>query len=113
MGVRGQELIKDRTIEVSKWTAASFAAVAVMAIVQMTSPSAAEPPNARGDQVQIDQGKVTYAQKCSHCHGPNMVNSGTITPDLRGFPDDKAQFLHHGEAGQERQDAAVGRHPER
>jgi cytochrome c55X len=81
------------TIEVSQWTVASFAAVAVMVIAQMTSPSAAEQPNARGDPVQIDQGKVTYAQKCSHCHGPNMINSGTVTPDLRGFPDDKVRFL--------------------
>jgi len=36
---------------------------------------------------------VTYAQKCSHCHGPNMVNPGTITPDLRTFPDDRARFI--------------------
>ena len=58
------------TIEISKRTAVSFAAVAAMAIVQMTSPSASELPNARDDQVQIEHGKVTYAQKCSHCHGP-------------------------------------------
>ena len=58
------------TIELSKRTAVSFAAVAAMAIVQMTSPSASELPNARDDQVQIEHGKVTYAQKCSHCHGP-------------------------------------------
>ena len=46
-----------------------------------------------GDQAQIDQCKTTYAQKCSHCHGPNMVNSGTITPDLRRFPDDRTRFV--------------------
>jgi mono/diheme cytochrome c family protein len=81
-------------MEVSKWTAASFAAVAVMAI----APSAAQQPNAGGDQAQfdlakVDLGKVSYAQKCSHCHGPNMVNSGTITPDLRTFPDDRTRFI--------------------
>jgi mono/diheme cytochrome c family protein len=81
------------TIEAFKWTAAYFTAVAMTGIVQMTSSFAVEQPNARSDQVQINQGKVTYTQKCSHCHGPNMVNSGTITPDLRGFPDDKARFL--------------------
>ncbi len=29
----------------------------------------------------------------SHCHGPNMMNSGTITPDLRAFPDDRTRFV--------------------
>ena len=77
----------------SMWTAAHFAAVAVTAIAQMTIPSAAQQQGGNGDQAQVDQGKVTYAQKCSHCHGPNVVNSGTITPDLRTFPDDKARFI--------------------
>jgi mono/diheme cytochrome c family protein len=81
------------TKRVSKWTAAHFAAVAVMAIAQLTIPSAAQQPSAGGDQAQVDQGKVSYAQKCSHCHGPNMVNSGTITPDLRAFPDDRTRFI--------------------
>jgi mono/diheme cytochrome c family protein len=81
------------TKRVSKWTAAHFAAVAVMAIAQLTTPSAAQQPSAGGDQPQVDQGKVSYAQKCSHCHGPNMVNSGTITPDLRAFPDDRTRFI--------------------
>ena len=81
------------TKRVSKWTAAHFAAVAVMAIAQLTIPSAAQQPSAGGDQAQVDQGKVSYAQKCSHCHGPNMVNSGTITPDLRAFPDDRTRFV--------------------
>ncbi|MGH8765873.1 MAG: c-type cytochrome, partial [Burkholderiales bacterium] len=32
---------------------------------------------------------------CSHCHGFNMVNPGTITFDLRQFPrNDKARFLN-------------------
>ena len=81
------------TNRASKWTAACFAAVAVAAIAQMMTPLAAQQSDAGGDQAQIDQGKVTYAQKCSHCHGPNMVNSGTITPDLRTFPDDRARFV--------------------
>ena len=69
--------------------------------------------NAGGVQAQIDHGKTTYAQKCSHCHGPNMVNSGTITPDLRAFSRRSHALRHHGEAGQEQQDAAMGRHPQR
>jgi mono/diheme cytochrome c family protein len=49
--------------------------------------------NAGADPAQVDQGKATFASKCSHCHGPNMVNSGTITPDLRRFPNDKERFV--------------------
>ena len=68
---------------VSKWTAAHCAAVFLISI-------ALQQANA-GDRT--DQGRVTYAQNCSHCHGPNMVNSGTVTPDLRAFPDDKPRFI--------------------
>jgi mono/diheme cytochrome c family protein len=85
------------TERVFLWTAAVFAAVAVALIAPMTIPAAAQQPNAVGDPAQIasqiDRGKITYAQKCSHCHGPNTVNSGTITPDLRAFPDDQTRFV--------------------
>jgi cytochrome c55X len=76
---------------VPNWTAAHFAAVVVIVIAPMTKPAAAQQPD--GDPAQIDLGKKTYAQNCSHCHGPNMVNSGTITPDLRAFPDDRTRFV--------------------
>ena len=73
-------------------TAAIFAAVVVTpaalsaaALAQQQDDGAANSP--------IDRGKTTFAQKCSHCHGPNMVNSGTITPDLRRFPDDQPRFV--------------------
>jgi len=75
------------------WTAAFYAAVAAAAIADMTIPAAAQQPNGGGDAAQIDLGKRTYAQKCSHCHGPNMVNAGTVTPDLRAFPDDRTRFV--------------------
>ncbi|HWX62924.1 MAG TPA: cytochrome c [Bradyrhizobium sp.] len=55
-------------------------------------PAAAQQSDAGGDQTMIDRGKITFAQKCSHCHGPNMVNAGTVTPDLRRFPDDETRF---------------------
>lgn len=77
----------------SKWTATHFATVVVMAIVQMTTPSIARQLRAAGSQAEIDRGKISYAQKCSHCHGPNMVNPGTVTPDLRAFPDDRTRFV--------------------
>lgn len=44
---------------------------------------------------QVAKGKAMYAHNCSHCHGFNMVNPGTVAYDLRQFPhDDKARFAH-------------------
>ncbi|HTO61143.1 MAG TPA: cytochrome c [Bradyrhizobium sp.] len=74
-------------------TAALVAAVAVLAIANLAAPAAAQQPEAVGDQAIIDRGKITFAQRCSHCHGPNMVNAGTVTPDLRRFPDDETRFI--------------------
>jgi mono/diheme cytochrome c family protein len=81
-------------------TAAIFAAVATASVILI--PAAAQQPSANDLQGQLDQGRMTYAKNCSHCHGPNMVNSGAITPDLRTFPDDKARFVttvKHGKNG--------------
>ena len=83
------------------WTAALYVAVAAASIAEMTIPVAAQQPSAGGDPAQVDSqvdsqvdlGMRTYAQKCSHCHGPNMVNAGSITPDLRAFPDDRTRFV--------------------
>ncbi|ERF81942.1 MAG: PiT family inorganic phosphate transporter [Bradyrhizobium sp. DFCI-1] len=72
-------------------TAAIFAAVAAALITLI--PAAAQQASAIDLEGQSDQGKVTYAKNCSHCHGPNMVNSGTITPDLRAFAGDKTRFV--------------------
>ena len=69
--------------------AAIFAAAAMTAAAQTTTSQEA----ANADQALIDQGKTTYAEKCSHCHGPGLLNPGTITPDLRRFPDDKERFF--------------------
>jgi mono/diheme cytochrome c family protein len=72
--------------------AATCFAAAITANAQTAAPA---PPieNSGIDQAPIDQGKMTFAQKCSHCHGPNMVTGGTIAPDLRSFPDDRARFF--------------------
>ena len=49
----------------------------------------------QADAQMVAKGKTLYAHHCSHCHGFNMVNPGTITYDLRKFPhDDKARFVH-------------------
>jgi mono/diheme cytochrome c family protein len=72
--------------------AAAYFAAAMTASAQ-TSPSATPQQDGGVDQAQIDQGKITFAQKCSHCHGPNMVNAGTVAPDLRQFPADRERFV--------------------
>ena len=77
---------------VTLWTAAIFAAVIAATSIELI-PAAAQQATANDLQGQVDEGKVTYAKNCSHCHGPNMINSGTITPDLRTFPDDKTRFV--------------------
>ena len=72
-------------------TAATFAAVVATSSILSTAALAQQDENAAHGQV--DLGKTTFTQKCSHCHGPNMVNSGTVTPDLRRFPDDQPRFV--------------------
>ena len=71
------------------------AAILIAAAAASAQPNAPATPvgNDGGDQAKVDQGKVVFAQKCSHCHGPNMVSAGTIAPDLRRFPDDKERFF--------------------
>ena len=78
------------TERVTLWTAAIFAAVVAVTSIELIPAAAQQAPNLTGD---ADQGKVTYAKNCSHCHGPNLINSGTITPDLRAFPDDRTRFV--------------------
>ncbi|MCP3464787.1 cytochrome c [Bradyrhizobium sp. CCGUVB23] len=82
-------MLKDTLIR----TAATFAVVAGLAVASLATARAADEPNGNPVQAQLDHGKATYAEKCSHCHGPGMMNSGTITPDLRAFPDDKMRFV--------------------
>src|SRR5689334_15640792 len=38
------------------------------------------------DPATVVKGKALYMHHCSHCHGFNMVNAGTIAFDLRQFP---------------------------
>jgi mono/diheme cytochrome c family protein len=46
------------------------------------------------DQDLALKGKGLYAHYCSHCHGFNMINPGTLTYDLRNFPhDQKERFV--------------------
>ena len=102
MGLRGEELSaatpSPREHALAETPSLRTAAIFAAAMAAPMTPTAAQQPNVspahtRIDQNEIDLGKTTYAQKCAHCHGPNMVNSGTVTPDLRRFPDDKTRFV--------------------
>jgi cytochrome c55X len=45
------------------------------------------PATVEGPDPQLAvQGKSLYAERCSHCHGFNMVNPGNYSYDLRQFP---------------------------
>jgi cytochrome c55X len=35
---------------------------------------------------KVERGRDLYAQHCETCHGPEMVNPGTVSFDLRKFP---------------------------
>ena len=65
------------------------------------SPAAPEPallqPLAQGPFTadMVAAGKAQFHRTCSHCHGSNMVNSGTTVYDLRKFPVDQPdRFLN-------------------
>jgi mono/diheme cytochrome c family protein len=50
--------------------------------------------NAGAEAETAAKGKALYAHHCSHCHGFNMVNAGSIAYDLRQFPhNDKPRFV--------------------
>ncbi len=50
-------------------------------------------PSSRGpaDPAQIERGRRIYSDRCSHCHGFNMITAGNVTYDLREFPRDQEQ----------------------
>jgi mono/diheme cytochrome c family protein len=45
-------------------------------------------PGALAQQDKVERGRDLYAQYCETCHGPEMVNPGTVSFDLRRFPAD-------------------------
>jgi mono/diheme cytochrome c family protein len=46
---------------------------------------------ALADDEAVTRGRLLYMQNCSHCHGPNMISPGTMSYDLRRFPDDQPE----------------------
>ncbi len=77
--------------------AATLAALPPWFSVAAEEPSRmAEAPSGNQSEAEMAaKGKTAYARHCSHCHGFNMVNPGTISFDLRRFPhEDKPRFVH-------------------
>jgi len=57
--------------------------------------TAAAHAQARFEADAITHGRDQFHRTCSHCHGFNMVNSGTTVYDLRRFPvDDPDRFFN-------------------
>ena len=66
---------------------------AALALATLSCPALADDALPNSDIAKT--GKGLYAQHCSHCHGFNMVNPGTMTYDLRRFPhDQKERFVN-------------------
>jgi mono/diheme cytochrome c family protein len=61
-------------------------AVTLIFSVAIFSPSA----HAADDDL-VDQGRDLFNDVCSPCHGRDMVNSSSLTFDLRKFPKDAAE----------------------
>lgn len=66
-------------------------AAATSSPLATSTPAATEIP----DLNLAAKGKQLYAEHCSHCHGFNLVNPGTVTYDLRRFPHEaKDRFVN-------------------
>jgi mono/diheme cytochrome c family protein len=72
---------------------AAFACAMVCALTFIGwSTGAAEPPPT---PAEFAKGETLFGSICAHCHGPRMVNPGTVSFDLRKFPpDDRARFFN-------------------
>jgi cytochrome c6 len=77
------------------WCALTLAAAG--AAHAQATPSDPLPPLSQGPftSEMVEKGKAQFHRTCSHCHGLNMVNSGTTVYDLRKFPVDQPErFLN-------------------
>jgi len=73
--------------------AASVALVPFSLSAEEAAKVAAAPPEL--DAQMVEKGRALYAERCTHCHGFNMVNPGTVAYDLRQFPhDQKSRFVN-------------------
>jgi mono/diheme cytochrome c family protein len=73
----------------------ALVAAVIASFLVTASPGFAEETAYESEAEMAAKGKQLYAHHCSHCHGFNMVNPGTVAYDLRQFPHhDKARFVH-------------------
>src|SRR5271170_3737367 len=65
-------------------------AAALLSVAPCSADDSAPTPSvaatAGPDPELAAKGKELYAERCSHCHGFNMVNPGNYSYDLRQFP---------------------------
>jgi cytochrome c55X len=82
-------------MQISRGIALIAAAVVVTAPIPLSTLAQTETaPSTQAEAEMVAKGKALYAERCSHCHGFNMVNPGTITYDLRTFPhNEKLRFM--------------------
>jgi cytochrome c55X len=67
-------------------TASAAALALIMASAAAAKETGGTKSGAPSDPVQVERGRQLYSDRCSHCHGLNMVTAGTVTYDLREFP---------------------------
>ena len=73
----------------------ALVAAVIASFLVTASPGFAEETAYEAEAEMATKGKQLYAHHCSHCHGFNMVNPGTVAYDLRQFPhNDKARFVY-------------------
>jgi mono/diheme cytochrome c family protein len=79
--------------------ASAFVILAIAGLGSSATQAKAEQvPVVDSEAVQL--GRRLYVKHCSHCHGFNMVNPGTVSFDLRKFPkDDPDRFFHSVKEG--------------
>lgn len=72
-----------------------IAGAIALALLVPVGASAEEAGNAKSvgapDATQVERGRQIYSERCSHCHGFNMITAGNVTYDLRDFPRDQEQ----------------------
>ena len=67
-------------------TAGAIALALMMASATAAEEAGGAKSGATADASQVERGRQLYSDRCSHCHGLNMVTGGNVTYDLREFP---------------------------
>jgi len=70
-------------------TALAFAGALAAGLSASAQDRAQTASNEAPGAAQVQRGKQLYAERCSHCHGFNMISAGNVTYDLRTFPHDQ------------------------